>query len=281
MAMMSLTDDVTPSMTDNPAPWDPHPTASPSLSEVAAPTLDSARTNPSPPSHLSPPPDPPLLLPSPLEAAAAAVVTVTERAQSPWGSETGVLPVIGSSGGSTRASQQSDGGGRTIKHQGGGVAGRGQQQHPPEAGTGGESVEPIKASKSNRARSKDRRDGRSTSSGTSSRKRGDSAPRSPSRSSRPCHSDSSLNGGAPAPASALGTIPPDATVSQQREPLTLKAQPPREPERSSKENRGSHHTTKSSGTSGRKATVSPGPWKIPGSDKLPSTLRSGSSTVSR
>ncbi|KAJ8374169.1 hypothetical protein SKAU_G00047490 [Synaphobranchus kaupii] len=31
----------------------------------------------------------------------------------------------------------------------------------------------------------------------------------------------------------------------------------------------------------RKATVSPGPWKIPGSDKLPSALRSGSSTVSR
>lgn len=34
-------------------------------------------------------------------------------------------------------------------------------------------------------------------------------------------------------------------------------------------------------TAGRKATVSPGPWKIPGSDKLPSTLRSGTSTLSR
>ncbi|KAM4711898.1 membrane-associated guanylate kinase, WW and PDZ domain-containing protein 2a isoform 3-T3 [Anableps anableps] len=32
---------------------------------------------------------------------------------------------------------------------------------------------------------------------------------------------------------------------------------------------------------GRKATVSPGPWKIPGSDKLPSTLRTGASTLSR
>ncbi|XP_062853005.1 membrane-associated guanylate kinase, WW and PDZ domain-containing protein 2a isoform X2 [Trichomycterus rosablanca] len=32
---------------------------------------------------------------------------------------------------------------------------------------------------------------------------------------------------------------------------------------------------------GRKATVSPGPWKIPGSDKLPSSLRSASSTISR
>lgn len=39
---------------------------------------------------------------------------------------------------------------------------------------------------------------------------------------------------------------------------------------------------KSSGTAGgRKATVSPGPWKIPGSDKLPSTLRTGASTLSR
>ncbi|XP_036977986.1 membrane-associated guanylate kinase, WW and PDZ domain-containing protein 2a isoform X3 [Acanthopagrus latus] len=34
----------------------------------------------------------------------------------------------------------------------------------------------------------------------------------------------------------------------------------------------------SSGAAGRKATVSPGPWKIPGSDKLPSTLRTGTST---
>ncbi|KAJ8262459.1 hypothetical protein GJAV_G00166720 [Gymnothorax javanicus] len=36
-----------------------------------------------------------------------------------------------------------------------------------------------------------------------------------------------------------------------------------------------------SGTASRKATVSPGPWKIPGSDKLPSSLRPGPSTVSR
>ncbi|XP_071057934.1 membrane-associated guanylate kinase, WW and PDZ domain-containing protein 2a isoform X2 [Pseudochaenichthys georgianus] len=38
---------------------------------------------------------------------------------------------------------------------------------------------------------------------------------------------------------------------------------------------------KSSSAAGRKATVSPGPWKIPGSDKLPSTLRTGTSTLSR
>uniref|UniRef100_A0AAV2IVG1 Membrane-associated guanylate kinase, WW and PDZ domain-containing protein 1 n=1 Tax=Knipowitschia caucasica TaxID=637954 RepID=A0AAV2IVG1_KNICA len=40
-------------------------------------------------------------------------------------------------------------------------------------------------------------------------------------------------------------------------------------------------TNSSMSVSGRKATVSPGPWKIPGSDKLPSTLRSGTSTLSR
>uniref|UniRef100_A0AAX7U2U0 Membrane-associated guanylate kinase, WW and PDZ domain-containing protein 1 n=1 Tax=Astatotilapia calliptera TaxID=8154 RepID=A0AAX7U2U0_ASTCA len=40
-------------------------------------------------------------------------------------------------------------------------------------------------------------------------------------------------------------------------------------------------TSSSSIAAGRKATVSPGPWKIPGSDKLPSTLRTGTSTLSR
>ncbi|KAM8883755.1 membrane-associated guanylate kinase, WW and PDZ domain-containing protein 2a isoform 2-T2 [Synchiropus picturatus] len=40
--------------------------------------------------------------------------------------------------------------------------------------------------------------------------------------------------------------------------------------------------TKGGGSSaGRKATVSPGPWKVPGSDKLPSSLRVGASPLSR
>lgn len=38
---------------------------------------------------------------------------------------------------------------------------------------------------------------------------------------------------------------------------------------------------RSANTAPRKATVSPGPWKIPGSDKLPSTLKSGTSAMSR
>lgn len=39
--------------------------------------------------------------------------------------------------------------------------------------------------------------------------------------------------------------------------------------------------TRSTNTAVRKATVSPGPWKIPGSDKLPSVLKSGTSAMSR
>ncbi|XP_074553767.1 membrane-associated guanylate kinase, WW and PDZ domain-containing protein 2a isoform X3 [Halichoeres trimaculatus] len=50
-----------------------------------------------------------------------------------------------------------------------------------------------------------------------------------------------------------------------------------EPNRSLGESR----TSKSTSSTGRKATVSPGPWKIPGSDKLPSSLRTGTSTLSR
>ncbi|XP_064361185.1 membrane-associated guanylate kinase, WW and PDZ domain-containing protein 2 isoform X2 [Dromaius novaehollandiae] len=38
---------------------------------------------------------------------------------------------------------------------------------------------------------------------------------------------------------------------------------------------------RSTNTTVRKATVSPGPWKIPGSDKLPSVLKAGTSAMSR
>ncbi|XP_072714747.1 membrane-associated guanylate kinase, WW and PDZ domain-containing protein 2 isoform X10 [Ciconia boyciana] len=40
-------------------------------------------------------------------------------------------------------------------------------------------------------------------------------------------------------------------------------------------------STRNTNTTVRKATVSPGPWKIPGSDKLPSVLKSGTSAMSR
>uniref|UniRef100_UPI0037E97894 membrane-associated guanylate kinase, WW and PDZ domain-containing protein 2a n=1 Tax=Semicossyphus pulcher TaxID=241346 RepID=UPI0037E97894 len=47
------------------------------------------------------------------------------------------------------------------------------------------------------------------------------------------------------------------------------------------ESRLNKSTSSGGSAAGRKATVSPGPWKIPGSDKLPSTLRTGTSTLSR
>lgn len=52
----------------------------------------------------------------------------------------------------------------------------------------------------------------------------------------------------------------------------------REPDRGTGDRKMSKNT---SNMASRKATVSPGPWKIPGSDKLPSSLRSASSTISR
>uniref|UniRef100_A0A8C9ZKD0 Membrane-associated guanylate kinase, WW and PDZ domain-containing protein 1 n=1 Tax=Sander lucioperca TaxID=283035 RepID=A0A8C9ZKD0_SANLU len=58
---------------------------------------------------------------------------------------------------------------------------------------------------------------------------------------------------------------------------------PRELERGLGESRPSlpNKSTSSGSAAGRKATVSPGPWKIPGSDKLASTLHTGTSTLSR
>lgn len=146
--------------------------------------------------------------------------------------------------------------------------------------------EPLEAKmskSSGRARSKERRDGRTTgSSASSSRRRGESN-RSPSKGSRAPHLDSSLNGGITGGPDTPSSTPP----SSNHNPATTGTSHQREAERAVKESRG---TGGGSGGSisvaakshpNRKATVSPGPWKIPGSDKLPSTLRSGSSTVSR
>uniref|UniRef100_A0A8C7DCI2 Membrane-associated guanylate kinase, WW and PDZ domain-containing protein 1 n=1 Tax=Oncorhynchus kisutch TaxID=8019 RepID=A0A8C7DCI2_ONCKI len=75
----------------------------------------------------------------------------------------------------------------------------------------------------------------------------------------------------------------DVSVEHQGEPAQEKPRP-REAERGPGETRPcrpNKSTSSGSTAAGRKATVSPGPWKIPGSDKLPSTLRSGTSTVSR
>ncbi|XP_030623627.1 membrane-associated guanylate kinase, WW and PDZ domain-containing protein 2a [Chanos chanos] len=247
-----------PEYADSPAPWDTRPTASPSLSEVALP-LDSL-TSPSPSSHLSPPSD--LPHPLPLEAA------VPENMQNPQGLEprspeqvsTGKRKAQSSgASGSSRAKQRE--GGRSTR-QGSGV--KGQKSDEGD----GEPVE-LKPSKSGRGRSKERRGEKSS---MPSRKR--EPTHSPETSKTP-HPDASMNRG-------NGNL--DGATILPGVPAQLKAQP-REPEKGpgeSRPSRTSKNTTSSrSSASGRKSTVSPGPWKIPGSDKLPSTLRSGSSTVSR
>ncbi|KAF7246609.1 Membrane-associated guanylate kinase, WW and PDZ domain-containing protein 2 [Varanus komodoensis] len=59
----------------------------------------------------------------------------------------------------------------------------------------------------------------------------------------------------------------------------------KEPDRKPREfpRKGHLHSihTRSTNMTARKATVSPGPWKIPGSDKLPGVLKSGTSAMSR
>lgn len=232
---------------DSPAPWDAHTTASPSLSEVAPP-LDSL-SNPSASSHVNPPTDPPHTLS--LEAAGP------DCSQGPRGPESRALEqnsvgkrsaMAGGVGGGTKQRE----GSRTNRRSSGGKV---QQQYLDEL-----AGEP-KSHKSSRAKSKERRRERSH---TPSRKR-DSPKTSPT--------DTNMNGG-------NGCL--DGSNNQQGTLVPFKALP-KEPEKGqmSQESRPSHNSKTSSSASGRKATVSPGPWKIPGTDKLPSTLRSATSTISR
>ncbi|XP_077090144.1 membrane-associated guanylate kinase, WW and PDZ domain-containing protein 2a isoform X6 [Siphateles boraxobius] len=236
-----------PEYADSPTPWDAHTTASPSLSEVAPP-LDSL-SNPSAASHVNPPTDPPHTLS--LEAAGP------DCSQGPRGPESRALEqtsvgkrsaIAGGVGGGTKQRE----GSRTNHRSSGGKV---QQQYLDEL-TG----EP-KSHKSSRAKSKERRRERSN---TPSRKR---------NSPKTSPTDTNMNGG-------NGCL--DGSNNQPGALVPFKALP-KEPEKGqmSQESRPSHNSKTSSSASGRKATVSPGPWKIPGTDKLPSTLRSATSTISR
>ncbi|XP_048012758.1 membrane-associated guanylate kinase, WW and PDZ domain-containing protein 2a isoform X6 [Megalobrama amblycephala] len=236
-----------PEYADSPAPWDAHTTASPSLSEVAPP-LDSL-SNPSASSHVNPPTDPPHTLS--LEAAGP------DCSQGPRGPESRALEqtsvgkrsaMAGGVGGGTKQRE----GSRTNRRSSGGKV---QQQYLDEL-----AGEP-KSHKSSRAKSKERRRERSN---TPSRKRD---------SPKTLPTDTNMNGG-------NGCL--DGSNNQQGTLVPFKALP-KEPEKGqmSQESRPSHNSKTSSSASGRKATVSPGPWKIPGTDKLPSTLRSATSTISR
>ncbi|XP_026065651.1 membrane-associated guanylate kinase, WW and PDZ domain-containing protein 2-like isoform X3 [Carassius auratus] len=230
-----------PEYADSPAPWDAHTTASPSLSEVAPP-LDSL-PNPSASSHMNPPTNPPHT--SSLEAVGP------DCCQDPRGPESRAQASVGKrsavAGGVGGGTKQREGS-RTNHRSSGGKS---QQQYLDEI-----AGEP-KSHKSSRAKSKERRREQSNTP----RKR-DSPKTSPNVTN--------MNGG-------NGCL--DGCNNQHGALVPIIALP-KEPEKVQMSHP-SHNSKTSSIASGRKATVSPGPWKIPGSDKLPSTLRSANSTISR
>lgn len=235
---------------DNATPWDARPSASPSLSEVASP-IDSL-SMPSPSSHLAPAPDLPHLPPLDIPRDPAARDGRTERSKSPQKAEL-LNPDLMSQGrraattsGSSRAKK--DGGRSTHKER---VVQPAPEGEGGKRGHGGD----HKHSRSTRGRSRERstRDNREST-------------HSPSSSKLP-HTN--------------GNSREDMERYSKAE-LEQSMARPREPGQNLGEGRTSlPHKNTSSHAAGRKATVSPGPWKIPGSDKLPSTLRTGTSTLSR
>ncbi|XP_029317463.1 membrane-associated guanylate kinase, WW and PDZ domain-containing protein 2a isoform X2 [Cottoperca gobio] len=234
---------------DNAAPWDARPSASPSLSEVAPP-IDSLSMS-SPSSHLAP--DPPHLPPPDVHQDPVARDSRTERLKSPQKAEL-LNPDPTSQG---RRAAAAGGSGR-AKKEGGRSTHKGHKVQPTtegEVGKEDQSGEP-KPSRSTRGRSKERNSGDRRES-----------TESPS-SSKLAHT----NGNSREDVERYGG------VHQQVESELSKT---RELERSLGESRPSLPNKSTSSAAGRKATVSPGPWKIPGSDKLPSTLRTGTSTLSR
>lgn len=245
-------------------------------------------TMPSPSSHLTPPQQPPgpdlAHLPPqevPREPAAQESRRV-ERSQSPrkaptephnpdqTGHRRRDRDQPSGSGCSSGRAKQKEGGRSTCRGSGpkeGGPVGRDEQL--PGGG------EPKSSS---RGRSKERIAGESSSMSHGKRE----PTQSPTKDSKPSYTNSNGNGGSGGTQSGSSSHP-DVSVGHQGEPAQEKPRP-REAERGPGETRTSRPTKSTSSGStaaGRKATVSPGPWKIPGSDKLPSTLRSGTSTVSR
>ncbi|XP_041819664.1 membrane-associated guanylate kinase, WW and PDZ domain-containing protein 2a isoform X1 [Chelmon rostratus] len=240
---------------DNAAPWDARPSASPSLSEVAPP-IDSLSMS-SPSSHLAPPaPDPPHLPPLDVPRDPVAGDSRKERSKSPQKAEL-LNPDMISQG--RRAA--TTGGSSRAKKEGGRSTHKGHRAQPTTEGEGGkegQSGEP-KPSRSTRGRSKERNTGDNRES-----------TQSPSASKLP-----HTNGNSREEADRYS-----GGQQVESEPSNPR---PRELDRGLGESRPSppNKSTSSGSVAGRKATVSPGPWKIPGSDKLPSTLRAGTSTLSR
>ncbi|KAM9705825.1 membrane-associated guanylate kinase, WW and PDZ domain-containing protein 2a isoform 4-T4 [Menidia menidia] len=229
---------------DNATPWDARPSASPSLSEVAPPTDSLSMSSPS--SHLAPAPDPPHL---PLQDVSRDVVardSRMERSKSPQKAELLSRDPVGAG----RRAAASGGGGR-AKKEGGRSTQKGHRMQPTTDREGGKEGESGEPSRSTRGRSEERSGG----------DRGDVA-RSPCGSRLP---------------HANGTSREEAERWRPGRPRAGEQDGPPGETRP-----GAPGKSPAGGTAaGRKATVSPGPWKIPGSDKLPSTLRTGTSTLSR
>ncbi|XP_042076406.1 membrane-associated guanylate kinase, WW and PDZ domain-containing protein 2a isoform X4 [Haplochromis burtoni] len=241
---------------DNAAPWDGRPSASPSLSEIAPPIESLSMSSPS--SHLAPAPDLPHLPPQDVHRDPVARDSRTEHSKSPQKAELLNPDPIGHA---RRAAATS--GSSRAKKEGGRSTHKGLRMQPTpdgEGGKDGQSGEP-KPSRSNRGRSKERntRDNREST-------------HSPSSSKLPHINGNSREDVERWSGAKQGEL-------EQSKPR------PRELERGQGESWPSlpNKSTSSSSSiaAGRKATVSPGPWKIPGSDKLPSTLRTGTSTLSR
>nr|XP_020472431.1 membrane-associated guanylate kinase, WW and PDZ domain-containing protein 2 isoform X4 [Monopterus albus] len=241
---------------DNATPWDARPSASPSLSEVAPPIDSLSMSLPS--SHLAPAPDPPHLAPLEVPRDPVARDSRTERSKSPQKAEQ-LNPDLISQG---RRAVTTGGSGRAKKESGRSTH-KGHRLQPTTEGEGGKEghgVEP-KPPRSTRGRSKERNTGDNR---------------------EPNHSPSSskllhTNG------NSREEVERYNSGQQQQVDLKQSKPRPRELDRSLGESQPSlpNKSTSTGGTAGRKPTVSPGPWKIPRSDKLPSTLRTGTSTLSR
>ncbi|KAF3705219.1 Membrane-associated guanylate kinase, WW and PDZ domain-containing protein 2 [Channa argus] len=237
---------------DNAIPWDARPSASPSLSEIAPP-IDSLSMS-SPSSHLAPAPDPPHLPPLDVPRDPVARDSRTERSKSPQKAE--LLNPEHVSQGRRVATM---GSGSRAKKEGGRSTHKGHRVQPIPEGEGGKE-----------GHSGDPKHSRSTKE----RNTGDN------RESTHSLSSSKLphtNG------NSREDVEHYSTMQQQQQELEQAKPRPRELDRSLGESRPSlpNKSTSSGSAAGRKTTVSPGPWKIPGSDKLPSTLRTGTSTLSR
>ncbi|XP_047659980.1 membrane-associated guanylate kinase, WW and PDZ domain-containing protein 2a isoform X8 [Tachysurus fulvidraco] len=200
-----------PEYADSSAPWDPNPTASSSVSEVAPPP--ESLTNTSPSSHVNPSTEPPCTL-----------LIDTEATES---CHQGVKAPEKAGTGSSRGQNRHREGSRTRRRSSGGNKGHQNRSDDTKA-------------ESNKSRSKEqKRD----------------LPKAP-------RGNAEVNRGSMEGVGILQQVKGQA----------------REPDRGTGERKTSKY---SSNMASRKATVSPGPWKIPGSDKLPSSLRSASSTISR